>query len=78
MSTTSIVSIALASLQAGIAAALGAQVAGFSLPPAVIFGLVVAASMLAVVTANLPAVALRSAAPSPPAAPSRSFEPRPS
>lgn len=62
LSAVDYTSVVLASVQAGIAAALGAQVAGFALPPAIVFALVVAGAMIAVVTANLPAVGRKSAA----------------
>jgi hypothetical protein len=56
MSNLKILAIVLAALQAADAAALGAQVTGFALPPAVIFGLSVAAAPIAVILVNLPAV----------------------
>jgi len=55
--TTTALAIGLAALQAAIATALGAQVAGFALPPAVDFGLIVVSAPIAIVLANLPPVA---------------------
>lgn len=58
MRYVSALSILIAAVQAGIVAALGANIAGFALPPVVTFALMVSGAMLAVVSANLPAVAL--------------------